>query len=598
MIKSFQDFLWGLSLKSPSKLRDNEFKVLKNMYYNEDQQLQTRRGYRTFWNEIWSSPITSFFSYRRDDNQESITVWSSWTQLYAYDWTTWNSIATNLMEYETMPWRETDRTRRDFAVYKNVVYMCDWVNPYCKYDWATYEQISVVAALTCTFDHTTDYVNRSSHWRVDWDNIFFTDNWTLPAEITAFQVYYVKAVDWNNFQIMTTVDWTAINFTDNWSWTNQYRTLAEPRCRYLQYLQDQMIWWWEDANPITLYYTNAVPTNADNINQNLVVVWWDEQWKINWLSEYANTILVFKDNKIYWADLNTPSIDSIDTQFWGYSDRSIQNIGNSLVYLTEWWVDSLKKRSGVDWIWAITWASISDNVKALFDLIVEKEYNSNVWYTIKKLNNYYFVFDTNWDNIPDTRLVYNAKVSAWSQYTLPPAYDIWEYLTADNVRQYLFASASWWQMFQFEYWFDDDWIAIDTELETKDFDFNDPAQEKIFTFLDVTWYKQEWWVINVEVIIDWEVITEAQITDSNIDKWSVANLISVDPLWTASLWANWADNSDDLPLYYFTIKIPFYYRGKTIAVWMNASWVQRIPEKMRVEVNGEVVPVFSYWNIL
>ena len=57
-------------------------------------------------------------------------------------------------------------------------------------------------------------------------------------------------------------------------------------------------------------------------------------------------------------------------------------------------------------------------------------------------------------------------------------------------------------MYQQEYGFDDDGQAIDIEVQTKDFDFDDPAQLKMFRFVDVTGYKQEGGDVDIKILVD------------------------------------------------------------------------------------------------
>ena len=40
-------------------------------------------------------------------------------------------------------------------------------------------------------------------------------------------------------------------------------------------------------------------------------------------------------------------------------------------------------------------------------------------------------------------------------------------------------------MYEFEYGYDDAGVPIDAEIQTKNFDFNDPAQLKTFDFVDI-----------------------------------------------------------------------------------------------------------------
>ena len=123
---------------------------------------------------------------------------------------------------------------------------------------------------------------------------------------------------------------------------------------------------------------------------------------------------------------------------------------------------------------AIESSPLGDAIRALTDQITEFQFNSGAAFYNKSLSNYYFAFDTNNDNIPDTVLVYSTLTSGWSQYTLPNLYDFGFYINSDQERQYLFASAITGQMYEFEYGFDDDGVAIDYELESKRFDFGTP----------------------------------------------------------------------------------------------------------------------------
>jgi len=61
---------------------------------------------------------------------------ASGEDMYKYNETTGNrtSIKDELSEFETITGRTTWRTRRDFAVYKNTVYMTNGVDSYAKYD--------------------------------------------------------------------------------------------------------------------------------------------------------------------------------------------------------------------------------------------------------------------------------------------------------------------------------------------------------------------------------------------------------------------------------------------------------------------------------
>ena len=150
---------WWLNLSQA--IKDNQFSVMKNMYYNKDKFPATRYWIRTFGDSIGANPITSYMFYQRDDDLTTHALCTSGTGVYKYNWTTRGSaIYTHVSQYETIPWKTTQRTRWDMAVYKNNGYLCNGVDPYLLYTSSTgaVSEIGMVWAVTCTFDHTAEKV--------------------------------------------------------------------------------------------------------------------------------------------------------------------------------------------------------------------------------------------------------------------------------------------------------------------------------------------------------------------------------------------------------------------------------------------------------
>lgn len=508
MLKKYNKFTWWLNLTQSSTIGDGDFSIMTNMLYNQANQVQTRRGYIKFGNSVWSTPFSSYFFHKRDDTGAIICLWVAGTVMYKFDGTNWSSIKTGLIAVD---W-DGNPTRWDFAVYKNIVYMCDGYNNYASWNGTTY----------------TEYP-------------------------------------------------------------------TQPKCKYISYLLDAIYCTGEIANPITIYHTAVQPANANTITTDAVVIWWEEWGKINALYEYGQTVLLFKDNTVY-AYLPWQSGTKLDTQSWGYSDRSVSVVENSLVFLSDRWVDTLKFRNWVTWASALESKPLWEKVRELTKLIQPKFYNSNVAYYNKATNNYYFCYDSDWDDRPDKTLVYSSSTQWWSEYLLPPMFDMWEYITDEWIAKHVFTSALWWQMYELEVWFDDDWAKIQAELQTKSFDFWDPWQTYSVSFVDITWFKQEWWEITIKIIWDSWVVQEATITDTNITinrTWSQP--LGQRPLWLDPIW--WLNTGNDLKLYPFTIKVPMYQYLSTIAV--NISWtVQFIFEKITINVDGQPVELFNYNNVL
>ena len=87
-LKTYNDSTGGLNANKTNAISDKDLVICKNLFYNAAGQLQTRRGYRTFANQIGSSPITSYFFYKRSDNGQRVAVCNSGDKLYSLDPTT------------------------------------------------------------------------------------------------------------------------------------------------------------------------------------------------------------------------------------------------------------------------------------------------------------------------------------------------------------------------------------------------------------------------------------------------------------------------------------------------------------------------------
>lgn len=512
---SIKKFDWWLNLTTGSSIGDNQFVIAKNVYYNVNKQIETRRWFAKFGAAVGSGkPVTSYFFTQRDDNLATMALCASGTDMYKYNETlgTWASIKSWLAEYETLTGRTTRKTRRDFATYKNIIYMCNGVDKYASYNGTTY----------------TEYA-------------------------------------------------------------------SAPKIRYINMNTDTLFWSWEDTNPITFYYSAPAPADWSSFYTNSVVVGWDELGRINGQNELGQVILAFKSGKIYSIDITNEKALPIDSQTGGFSDRTIANVGNSLVYLTERGVDTLKPRTGLDWSSALESSPLDEDVRELTNKITELQLNANTARYIKGINNYYITFDTNNDNIPDTTLVYNSLVKAWTQYDYPAIYDYWIYITTEGVYKYLFTSATTDQVYEMETGYDDDGVTINYEIQTKAFDFWEPGTFKTFEYVDIIGKKSKWTEIPVKIYVGEELVGGATIDDTKI----INNNQSSQALWTRPIGIDslTGDSEEDIPMYDYLIRVPLYSTGESISINMSSEWWIWILEKMRIGVNWEPIDVFSYANI-
>jgi hypothetical protein len=186
--------------------------------------------------------------------------------------------------------------------------------------------------------------------------------------------------------------------------------------------------------------------------------------------------------------------------------------------------------------------------------------------------------------------VYNSLVWAWTQYTLPLLYDYWFRIDNNQERQYLFSSGSEWQMYEFEYWYDDDGETISYEVQSKSFDFDVPWSIKTFEYIDIIGQKSEWTEIDVNVLIEWEIAWWWEITDSNIQLWNTTNLLSIRPISTDPIWASSSD--EWIQMYPFSIRVPLYQSWIDVAFNLSSEWWQRILEQARIWVDWEPIDVY------
>lgn len=635
------DFRWWLNLSTSSILADNQFQICKNMFYNQKWQLQTRYWIKKFWAAIWSNaPVNSYFFHQRDDNDETVMLVWSWTDIYKYDETSdsYTSVKSNLAEYEKN-W--TSRVRKDFAVYRNAIYIADWVNSYAVLDGYTPAYITWWSGVSTTLSAWTSITDWSFSIFLDWTEreivwitlasatsmwdiasavqtairaitstnetvVWDTDHFVITSADTTWQSavsVMKKASGWTflwDKMCLTNSTWAKITVR---AYNLSYKEFGEqPLYRYINMNSDRLYGCGEDNNPNTLYYTDAAPTDWSELDKNSVVVGWDEMWRINWMTELGKVMLVVKSHKVYGVqvpqDAQDPwSIDAIDSQNGWYSDRAIQNVWNTLVYFSERWVNNLSQRYTSAWASTIISDPLDINVSELTSKIIKPSLNSNCALCIERLGNYYFSFDADGDDIPDTTLVYNSDCKAWTQYDYPLVYDYGEYLTADWKQKFILASGSEDQLYEIETWFDDDGAEIEHIIKSKDYDFWQPWLYKTFEYIDIIWFKQRWTDIRLNIEVDWVASAWWLIDDKSIiDLWNKMTLWTR-PLWLDPLtWLEWED--DRLDLYEYVIRLPLYVTWWQINFQMISGWWQWTIDRVRIGVNGEPIDLFGYNNIL
>jgi hypothetical protein len=372
---------------------------------------------------------------------------------------------------------------------------------------------------------------------------------------------------------------------------------ALPKVRYLAYLSEVVAGFGEDLNPITLYYSAAAPADGTTINTNAVVIGGDEQGKGTGLFSQQQLFLAAKEKKIYEVDLSSKLALPLDAQNGLYSHRALAQFGNTVIYYNDLGLNKLYARSGTSGGGALAADSISNNVQPLLDEIQPKYYNSNCGHTIEELNNYYFSFDTTNEDTPDVTLVLSALTNAFTQYSIPPAYQYGKYEMDTGEIKHLIASATTGQMYEIETGFDDDGIPITFNLKTKQWDLGSPEEWKDFEFIEIYGKMSQGGEINCYTRIDSTLIDTSTIDNNFIDITQTAYPIGTKPLGLYPI----GGGTGSLEVFPYKIRIPLLGAGggQKIQLQMlsTASSMAWTFEKVSIGYNGNVIDVFPTNNI-
>lgn len=481
---------------------------------------------------LTTTPVTSYKFHKRDDFPLAINVIPrmaliiAGTNMFEFDENsnTWTRIDSGLTEFETNEGQEGNRTRWTFAVYRNIFYMCNGVDDYRKFDGNT---------LT-----------------------------TLPS-------------------------------------VKKYRVLI-----YLKGA-DKVQGAGADDQPLTLDYTDPAAANADTLPNSIVIGGDEEGVRINILKAInvnnGTLTLACTFNQVFVVNTlsGAESSDAINTQNGGFSQRTTEEVGNAIFYETNNGIDKLQyRRATAGGSEGIDSDPFTDMLQKTIRKIPIRQLNANTALFIKQLKNYYFTFDTDDDNRPDTTLVYSQLVSTrknrvWTRYDWPTHYDSGTYEDSDGVQHFLLANAVGGQMIEVETGFDDNGIGIPFELATSDFDPVNPklrnlTQQKTYDFVDITGLMNEGGLMNVEVIVGGETVSEDQITDDNINFDAVATPIGIKA--TGIFVIGGEGSGEDIDVFPYSKRIPLYgTMGETIKIVITGTdSIQHAKfRQIAVRANGE-----------
>lgn len=459
------------------------------------------------------------------------------------------------------------------------------------------ERMAICVAGTNAYE----YDETSESWNLITSGLTFTEFETAVGRTTertrwAFAAYRNAISMSNGIDSYRIYDGRVIT---EYAGVKKYRTLV------YQKGADKVLGSGADDQPLTLDYTNPAAANAQTLPNSLVVGGDEKGVRVNILDtitvDNGSLTLAFTHNQVFVINTTSGSESStpINTQNGGYSQRTVREVGNAFLYETDNGIDRLKyKRSSAGGGEALESDPFTEKQQDFIRKIIVKQLNANAAWYAKSLKNYYFSFDTNGDNKPDTTLVYSSLVSnrkkrVWTQYNWTSAYDYGEFEDSSGELRYLLASAVSGQMVEVETGFDDDGVEIIFRLSTGDVDPINPknrnlTQFKSFEWFDIVGKMNVGGVINGQIFVGQDIVRSFQITDSNLDTDITATPIGTKPIGTLPVGGGGTEG--DIDLFPYTKRIPLWgVMGPTIKVVLTGSITLLMAKfrQMLVSADGE-----------
>lgn len=430
-----------------------------------------------------------------------------------------------------------------------------------------------------------------------------TDEWDeIHSGVSEFEADGTTRTRWGYFVYKNTI-WAGDGVSSNISITIPGGVVTTygglPKCRYFGYLNDVCAATGEDANPITLYYSNPLPASGANLNDNAVVVGGDEQGRCTGIKSAGNVFLVGKEKKIFSVDTGNEIAEPLNAKDGVYSQRAWLPAGDGTIMFNNEGLSTLTPRQGVEGGPALSRKPDSAKINNLLRGIFPKNYNHNCGTILDNIeyDQYMFSFDTNGNSVPDKTIVRSNLTGDYSQYTIPAAYDYGEYEMDDGTIKYILCPAVGGQMYEMEVGFEDDGSSIEYDLRTKNSDFDAPEVWKDFEMASIFGLKNRGSEITVEVYLDDELATSATIDADNTDEGAGGIPIGIRPIGLGGL----AGGADFEELYPYRIHIPLLaFGGATkiqIRLYAFAKNCIFTLDKTAIQWNGNTFDILEFEKI-
>lgn len=318
------------------------------------------------------------------------------------------------------------------------------------------------------------------------------------------------------------------NGTDNFSWyTPAFESGAGsivtadascPKAKYLMMVANTAYACGISGDLNKLAYSTALPANLANAVWTGVEYIYDDNSRevITGMGKLpTDAIAVFLENSAYYVDTvpSTTVIRPLDYDGGCTSWRTIQRVGNDMFFLSEDSLNSLSQREGTEGTFGAS--SLSDNVQPRINTGSDLSTSNSFRGRSIMPNHYYLNIDANKSGSPDTCLVYNIKLQAWTEYTNIAANQMIEYEDSDGNWHIVYANIFSGQLREIEKNFDDNGVEINVKIWTKENDFGEPTLYKLVNLCDISGFISQTAEISAIDVIDGEINTTDVIDGDN-----------------------------------------------------------------------------------
>ena len=490
--------------------------------------------------------------YKKDWQVMYLGNWDN--KMLRFDWTSFNEINAPSWKYiESFGWRTfiwnttivaTDeislKTTAFASIWSNSIYVTNvewlatdwWLLEIANASWDVYtitywdilgKELRNVSWLLDNLEKwdIIKYISKRREWTATyWTNNSITDS-NRKFDVDVLKDMYLVIISWTNAWTKTKITW---NTADTINLESSLSTSFDDTSEYQIH----------SVNKFNIYYSNVNDFEDFNPATRFITPPWSDE--ITWLKTWNDKLIIFKRRSIRSCSfvfnsrlwIFVPKLDKISSDTWCINGRSVVEVADSLwffdwrEYKSVWYSDTQ--------IWVITTDSVSFQINKLFkDLVITKESDISAVYNNKK-----FYFAPTWWTV----FVFDYEYNTWITYTW---LDINSFVSDNNNKLYFWWRNNWIVSAFNPELFADNWVPINSVIETKAIDLGNDHLYKRFRYAVFAFENKVctmWLKMIINSASQFKVVGSHQIIVWVAESW----WLWLDWYW--ELWFWWTENAN------------------------------------------------------